>query len=423
MRLSVRSKLFLNFALIQLAAAALILGWYFYTVNDDLRSLARAEAEASVLQTIEATQDYFDPAELSARLTGSLLAGGVLDAADPARLERFLIETLRQSPALAGLYVGYPDGSFHYVSRDETHGAGGTRTKEVLIDAGTRSVSLRWRDADFRVVHQEEDPADSFDPRTRPWYQAAAERGELIWTAPYVFFTARKPGITTAIPVLDAGGGLAAVVGLDIELGAISRFLVQLGFRSSGSAFILSPEGEVLAHADERLVFAEGQQSSEELRFRKAAELPGVDGAVGQRLVEATADAGQLSVLEQEFDGESYFVASEQLGAADRPWRVVAIVRGAGLLRTVDASNLMLVGLVLLVTGLACFAGYLIAAGVGRPLKDLHRDAKIARQGNFELMGDVASGYREIDETHATLRAMAQEKRGLAPRESGSKQG
>jgi hypothetical protein len=213
MRLSVRSKLFLNFGLIQLAAAALILGWYFYTVNDDLRRLARSEAEASVLQTIETTKDYFSPAEKTARLTGSLLAGGVLEQSGPERLERFLAETLRQSPALAGLFVGYPDGSFHYLSRDETRGAGGTRTKLVLIDAGTRTVTLRWRDAEFRVVHQEEDPADSFDPRTRPWYQAATERGDLIWTAPYVFFTARKPGITTAIPILDAGGKLVAVVG------------------------------------------------------------------------------------------------------------------------------------------------------------------------------------------------------------------
>jgi hypothetical protein len=45
------------------------------------------------------------------------------------------------------------------------------------------------------------------------------------------------------------------------------------------------------------LVFAEGQQGGEELRFRKAAELPGVDGAVGQRLSEtaAGADAGSTS--------------------------------------------------------------------------------------------------------------------------------
>jgi hypothetical protein len=143
-----------------------------------------------------------------------------------------------------------------------------------------------------------------------------------------------------------------------------------------------------------------------------------VDGAVGQRLSEtaAGADAGQLSVLEQEFEGENYFIASEQLSAADRPWRVVAIVRGAGLLRTVDASNLLLVGLVLLITGLACFAGYLIAAGVGRPLKALQADARIARQGNFELMGEMDSGYREIDEAHGILRDLAQQKRGLGAR-------
>lgn len=57
----------------------------------------------------------------------------------------------------------------------------------------------------------------------------------------------------------------------------------------------------------------------------------------------------------------------------------------------------------------------MIAQRIGRPLVALHRDAQVARQGNVELMDDLQSGYREIDDTHEILRAFAAERRGLAP--------
>lgn len=415
MRFSIRNRIFLSFVAVQLVTAVVVVGWYFYTVSGELRGINRVDVEEAVLETIAATKGYFEPAERAARVTADLLAGKVLERAEPERLERYFLEQLRQTPALAGIYAGYPDGAFYYVSRSDEGGAGGTLTKEVTVDAAGRSVHLTWRDDGLTAVRSEADPADSYDPRTRPWYQAAAEQRGLVWTAPYVFFTAKKPGITAAMPVIGADDRLAAVVGLDIELSAVSRFLVQVGFRSSGSVYILSQDGDVIAHANEALVLADQPQADGTLHFRKADALPGVDGAVGRLLLAETASAGvqALSVAEHEIEDEDYYVAAETLGDSGRPWRVVAIVRAAGVVKTLQSGNLLLLAVVLFTTGFACLAGWLIAGGVGRPMAQLRRDAAQAQQGNFELMSEDPSGIPEVDDTHDALKAMAERQRGL----------
>jgi hypothetical protein len=414
-RFSVRSRIFLSFVLVQLVTAVVVVGWYFYTVSGELRGLNRVDVEEAVLETIAATKEYFGPPEAAARITGDLLAAGVLDRAQPERLERYFLEQLRQMPALAGLYIGYPDGAFYYVLRSDEGAPGGTLTKEVLAEPAGRTVRLTWRDAELKVLRSETDPADDYDPRTRPWYQAAEAATSLIWTSPYVFFTAHKPGITAALPVIGADGRLAAVVGLDIELSAISRFLVQVGFRSSGSAFILSDSGDVIAHGNDKLVFADQPQADAQPRFRKAEELPGIDGAVGRLVMAETAavGSGALNVAEHEIDGEDYFVAAETLGDEGRPWRVVALVRAAGIVKTLQSGSLLLLAVVLFTTGFACLAGWVISGSIGRPLAELRRDAAHAQQGNFELMSDEPSGIAEIDETHEALKALAERQRGL----------
>ena len=412
MRFSVRSRIFLAFAAVQLVTAVVIAGWYFYTVSGELRGLNRVDVEEAVLDTVAATKGYFAPPEAAARSTANLLAAGVIGRAQPVPLERYFLEQLRQIPALAGLYVGYADGAFYYVLRSDEAGPGGTLTKEVRVEPAGRSVQLTWRDAELKVVRSETDAADDYDPRRRPWYQAAEVGQDLVWTAPYVFFTAHEPGITAAVPVRGPDGEVAAVVGLDIELSAISRFLVQVGFRSSGSAYILSDMGEVVAHANESLVFAEPQTGETQPRFRTADELPGVDGAVG-RLVMADAVGGGLSVTEHEIDGEDYYVAAETLGEDSRPWRVVAQVRAAGIVKTLQSGNLLLLAVVLFTTGLGCLAGWLIAGSIGRPMAQLRRDAGHARQGNFELMSEETTGIPEVDDTHTALKQLAERQRGL----------
>ena len=97
--------------------------------------------------------------------------------------------------SLAG--AGDAEGNYLFVRR---LAEGGTETKTIIAAPGARRVTFVRRDASGAVTGTAEDPADTFDPRTRPWYLRAQEPNGIAWTDLYVFFTTRTPGLTVSVP-------------------------------------------------------------------------------------------------------------------------------------------------------------------------------------------------------------------------------
>jgi len=186
---------------------------------------------------------YLAPAEQfleSARAIGG--ERGVFDGAVAA--EPFVLATLGRHRQIAGFSYGDPEGNFLYISRNAQ---GGLDTKLVdRRDAGHRITWIR-RDKDGAVVGTTEDPSDTFDPRARGWYQGAMNEGHAFWTTPYIFFTVKRPGITYALPQYAADRRLVAVLGIDIELSALSSFLKSLEIGLHGKALVIDAKGRVIA--------------------------------------------------------------------------------------------------------------------------------------------------------------------------------
>ena len=202
------------------------------------------------------------------------LAGSrILPMNDTQAWERYLTETLRLNPQFAGMYYGGSNGEFFYVNRSDDRSPDGMRTKLITFPEGGRHVAMTWRDRDGQIVAEQVDPADNFDPRLRPWFRKAVDRGTLIWTDPYVFFTSRQPGITVAAPVTDAQGRVRGVVGVDIEITRISAFLGDLHRLTGGSAVILSRSGDVIAHPEAGKIRMPTGEASGALRFARIDEL------------------------------------------------------------------------------------------------------------------------------------------------------
>jgi hypothetical protein len=95
-----------------------------------------------------------------------------------------------------------------------------------------------------------EDAEVAFDPRKRDWYILAEEKGTVVRTDVYVFFSDRAPGITLSIPVYEKNGLLCGVIGIDTQLKDISDFLKSLQIGKTGISFILDGEGRIIAYPD-----------------------------------------------------------------------------------------------------------------------------------------------------------------------------
>jgi hypothetical protein len=407
-------KIFIAFVLGQLLSMSLIFGWYFYTLRPELGSVTRQRAEEAVLQASAATEDYFKPAEVVAEAGQLLLSEHILGLEKPDLLERYFFRQLRVQPLLAGLYLGNPAGEFFYVMRSNEKVAGGTRTKVIRNGPLGREVELTWRGPDYAIVKSERDPQDTFDPRERRWYRAAVERRGRIWTEPYIFFSSRKPGITLASPIIENDRAVEVVLGTDIEMSEISKFLARGSLLKGKSVYLATSDGKVIAHSNANVVLRDTAAGDDALRFRVISELPGVEGTVGTRLSEL-ARTHSRSVWEEEVDGQRYFVAVGQTPNIDWPWHLVVTVPIARQLDPAFASTITLAGVIGLATLLGCAIGYALSRAIGAPVAQLLSNAQFARNGNIELMEDVNTGTREIDEIGEILKDLATERRRKGP--------
>ena len=387
MRVSIKTVLIGMVVGLQIATVAAILASTLVTSREALLGHARQLMEATANDVLDRSQQFLQPAQVAADLIQRLAATQILPLDDTQAWERYLIETLRLHPQFAGMYFGSGNGEFFYVNRSADKTPDGLRTKLITFPEGRRRVEMRWRDGNGRVVAEQVDPTDSFDPRQRPWFRKAAAQNRLVWTDPYLFFTSRQPGITVAAPVTDAQGHLRGVVGVDIEITQISAFLDDLRRVTGGSAVILSRSGDVIAHPESGKIRRPTGEASGSLRFTRIDEL---DDPLARAAV--TALGGPLSGVDRSShapsraftqNGEEHLAAF--IGLPDEPWPWVIAVhtpqsRFLGSLTAGQRTSLMIA---LAIAALAIAGGLVIARVIARPIADLRADAVAVSNGHF----------------------------------------
>ena len=86
-----------------------------------------------------------------------------------------------------------------------------------------------------------------FDPRQRPWYADGRNAKGHTWTSVYIDFGTLQLVATRARRVLEPGGGFAGVVATDVSLKALNDFVSRLDVSPNGVAFIIEPDGNLIA--------------------------------------------------------------------------------------------------------------------------------------------------------------------------------
>ncbi len=222
-----------------------VIAYYVYASNRHGAVALSNDLVTAIDRRVAAqTQAYLAPAEQFLELADSAAAGRGVFEGNP-EVETFALHALSVIAPAAAFSYSDPEGNFLYVMRNAQ---GGFDSKTIDRRNGGHRVTWVRRDAEGAVVATEEVPDDTFDPRTRPWYQGAEQTKKPFWTDTYLFFTLQKPGITFSIPHFDADGKLQSVLGVDIELDTLCAFLKQLGIGVSGKALIIDRTGRVVAY-------------------------------------------------------------------------------------------------------------------------------------------------------------------------------
>jgi adenylate cyclase len=205
-------------------------------------TLLRSTQERIALQV----SAYLEPAAHATLLAHSMLGrGGATVRANEARA--FAASVLGEMPQIENVLFADAAGNFMLVTRTPNGPPGAIDTKRILFSPAGKSVEWTTRDATGKVLARHLDPKDDYDARTRSWFIGARRTNEVFWSGVYVFFSERAPGITAAVHGPDANPD---VVGVDIRLDTLSRFLGSLSIGRTGRAYIATADGQMVAGPD-----------------------------------------------------------------------------------------------------------------------------------------------------------------------------
>nr|WP_294520972.1 cache domain-containing protein [uncultured Rhodopila sp.] len=186
---------------------------------------------------------YLQPAARAVLLAQSIIGRGGATAGAQQAYD-FAASELAETPQIANIEFADAAGNFLLVRRGE---AGATETKRILTAQNGRTVEWLTRDKAGHITDRHQDPNDDYDARTRSWYTGARAADDVFWSGVYVFFSERAPGITAAVHGPDENPD---IVGVDIRLDALSRFLGGLAIGQSGKAYIVDKDGTMIAGPD-----------------------------------------------------------------------------------------------------------------------------------------------------------------------------
>lgn len=117
-------------------------------------------------------------------------------------------------------------------------------------------MGTRW--GGFVSSLSEEDE-QGFDPRTRPWYKAAAAaNGEVIITPVYIstISTGGSPVVALAQAIKDPEGAFLGCIGLDLNLTDLASRISSIRIGKTGYCMLMQNDGLILAdpkHTDYNL--------------------------------------------------------------------------------------------------------------------------------------------------------------------------
>lgn len=117
------------------------------------------------------------------------------------------------------------------------------------------SVYMGRKNGSFVRSHKR-NRATKYDPRNRPWYQLAVENpGRTMRTSPYSSITSTDVNIGVVRALLDEHNRAYGVLGMDITLENLKKYIEQIKVEHNGYLLLLDNESTILASRDKSHLF------------------------------------------------------------------------------------------------------------------------------------------------------------------------
>ena len=312
----------------------------------------------------------------------TVLEQGLLSAQNMSGLERFLLGQLNSFESINYIAWGNQQGEYVGVTRlqDDT----------LSIEAADTATGFEYHaytvNPDGRRGDLLDVVAPSYDPRTRPWYQAAVATGKGGWSSIYVWFDNTKIAIDAVLPVYDQAGTLLGVLDTPLVLAFIGDFLRQLDISPLGESFIIERSGLLVASSTLEQPFITTPDGPERIQATDSNDT--LIQATTQYLTESFGSLSQIDTaqpLTLNLNGQWQFVQllpfSDDRGL---DWLIVVTIPEADLMAQINANTRTTILLCVAALVIATLIGILTARWVTHPILRLNQAAQDIAQGKWD---------------------------------------
>ncbi|MGD1850570.1 MAG: response regulator [Cyanophyceae cyanobacterium] len=400
--------------IVQIAGAVSIVGYLSFTNSQEtVRDLSDRLSRKVGAQIDQRLEDYLALPHIMHRSIAEDIYGGNLSLDNFDGLQQRFWADVKILPTVDYFYVGTEEGNFLGV---QTYPDGRTalkfRTEETaperqiyeLDDEGDRKEFLK---------------STEYDPRERPWYSGAQELGKQTWSPIYPSADLGALQITPTTPLYSDEGKFLGVLGTNLILSEITKYLGEIEIGESGKAFILERDGNIVASSTNELPFIDKGEDEEPARLSilqsqdqdlKAAiaalateeetpeksnqRTPGSSAESNrnnEREPEAISpdtvlkEVSEPTLIPLEVNGQklrAWVAPLSQIKGLD--WMVVVVIPEADFMGAIDQNNQLTIALSFIAVLLAIGAGWQTSRWVTEPIAKLNQSAKRLADGNWD---------------------------------------
>lgn len=372
--------------------------------------------------------EFLAPSKVAIDVTQQLVADSELNPDNSKAVVRYFLAQMGAAPTIDSMALGRANGTYVGVKRLPDV----FQSRTIRYDTDGKTVRVDQYSPELKYLRGWFDPQDEYDPRSRPWYQLGHRSSSLAWTEAYVFQSSGNAGITAVQTLQLNGGKVFGVLGVDVDITALSDFIAKIPAAQKGTAAMVDRGGNVIAFSD----LARLKEVTDQTRLPALDEVGALpirrlyrshlDGIAARGKKPAAQDiqaapSKEPVVPAQQFmrfshDGQDFIglVREVSVFGDQLNWQLIAQTPVAGVaaqIKDLFEDQILTLVLVVVVPGLIAV---IVIFGLTEPIYRLHRDATVDRltgalnRTEFERRLDGVSKHRRDQESdhHVALVAL-----------------
>jgi signal transduction histidine kinase len=247
--------------------------------------------------------------------------------------------------------------------------------------------------------------------RTEGWYADAVKAGHPVWSDIYAW--SDKPNvlsISSSYPIYDRNHKLLGVIGVDLILSQIDKFLQTLTFSPSSQILILERNGALVAHSGSKNPFqiTDGKAHRVQLHGVRNPQIQSVAQYLDKNFGDLKRIKAAQNIVIDSSVGRQFVYMTPWKDTFGLDWLVIEIVPEADFMEEINSRTGITFMLCLGTLVICSILGILTARLITKPLLNMTQAAQQIADGKLEQQ-IVAKDIVELNTLAQSFNRMSQQ--------------